>query len=311
MSELLNENANGHIPVLLNEVLEGLAIKPDGTYLDVTGGRGGHSAAILARLNDQGRLFITDRHEPAAKILTTRFKDDARVRVLHQRFSQVFSNLDYPFDGILGDLGISSPQLDDIDLGIGFQASEAPLDMRLDQTGETAADLLAEWAEDDLARIFYIYGGERGSRKIARAIVHDRSAKPFLKTGDLSGLCERVLGKFYRGRKIHPATKVFQALRIAVNDEMGELEAFLDKAPQSLAPGGRLAVISFHEGEDRPVKTAFRKLAQEDAFRLVVKKVITPSEAECAENPRARSAKLRVLERDVEASQNGSAARRL
>ena len=308
---MINEEASGHVPVLLNEVLESLAIKAGGTYLDVTGGRGGHSAAILAHLSEQGRLFITDRHEPAAKILTERFKSDARVKVLHQRFSQVFSNLDFVFDGILADLGISSPQLDDTELGIGFQATEAPLDMRLDQNGETAADLLAEWSEEDLAKIFFVYGGERGSRKIARAIVHDRNAKPFLKTSDLSGLCDRVLGKFYRGRKIHPATKVFQALRIAVNDEMGELETFLAKAPQSLAPEGRLAVISFHEGEDRPVKMAFKKLAQEDAFRLVVKKVIAPSEAECAENPRARSAKLRILEKNVEASQNGSAARRL
>lgn len=288
-----------HQPVLLNEVIEFLNVKPDGVYLDCTGGAGGHSQAILGQLSSSGKMFVCDYHKNTVLKLKEKFADDGRVQVFHVRFSEVFDNLDSKFDGILADFGISSPQLENQDLGIGFQVDDAPLDMRIDHSlQKSAADLLNELSEEDLANVFFEYGGERASRKIAAAIVFDRKQqKHYTTTTELRELCERVLGRFYRGKKIHPATKVFQALRIAVNDELGEVKALLQKAPQSLNSNGRLALISFHSGEDRLVKTKFKELSQTDGFRLPVKKAIKPSLDEIKLNPRARSARLRVLEK--------------
>lgn len=291
-----------HVSVLLAEVLEGLRVRPDGVYCDVTGGLGGHAAAILERLKS-GKLLVCDYHEPTAEQLRQRFAGDARVTVVCERFSQIFNFLPTAFlsgfDGILADFGISSPQLADPSVGIGFQIDGAPLDMRLDRRlARTAADVLATESRDGLADLFWSLGGERGSRRIAAAIVADRDKGVRYDTTDaLRGLCERVLGRDYRGARIHPATKVFQALRIAVNGELDEVAVFLAEAPARLKAGGRLVTIAFHEGEDRLVKRRFRELAMTDGYTLPVRKSIKPSEVELEANPRARSARLRILER--------------
>ena len=293
-----------HVPVLLAPVLEFLSIKPDGTYIDCTGGLGGHSAEILKRLSPSGQLYICDYHAPTLQNLKKRFAEFANVTVVSARFSQVFEKCDFLFDGILADFGISSPQLVDASLGIGFDLDKVPLDMRIDDTlSESAADLLATRSAEELADIFFNFGGERMSRKIAAAIVYDRElGKVYDTTDGLRGLCERVLGKFYRGKKISPATKVFQGLRIAVNKELEEIATFVKIAPTKLKSGGRLVTIAFHEGEDRLVKVAFKSLvqspkAQTSEYFLPEKKSVAPDKEEIAANPRARSAKLRVLER--------------
>lgn len=289
-----------HVPVLLGEALELLNVKKDGLYLDVTGGMGGHSEAIRERLTDSGQLVVSDYHEPSIVLLKKRFSGAKNVRVLHERFSLIFDNLDLPslYDGILADFGISSWQLEE-NTGIAFLQENVPLDMRLDaRFTRTATDILEAVSENELADIFFHLGGERHARHLARIIVHDRATGKIPQTTtDLRQLCERTLGRFYRGKKIHPATKVFQALRIAVNGELEEIRKFLERAPERLCVGGRLVVISFHEGEDRLVKTVFRELAATDRFRLPVRKSIKPSADEVCENPRARSARLRILEK--------------
>lgn len=291
-------NESAHVPVMLAEVLEALQPKPEGSYLDVTGGAGGHSAAILDRLGSAGSLVVGDWSEKAVALLEKKFAHDKRVRVVRSGFSEILEKLEGDFDGILADFGVSSLQLDGDAPGIAFSRSDDELDMRLDNRKTArASDLIATWDAEDLAKIFYEYGGERGSRKIAAAIVMDRKEKPFVRVRELRELCERVLGRFYRGAKIHPATRVFQALRIAVNDELGEIEKFLKKAPQRLVAGGRLVTISFHEGEDRQVKQIFRALAAGGVFALPVRKAVKPGEDEVSNNPRARSARLRSLEK--------------
>lgn len=294
---------SAHVPVLLDEALAALNLKPDGVYLDATGGLGGHSREIAARLDGRGRLLVCDYHEGTAAGLKELFRADPRVSVKRSRFSRVFDALEAPFDagfdGILADFGISSAQLDDPALGIGFQLDGAPLDMRLDgRLKMTAADFLAESSRDELADLFYRLGGERHSRVMGAAIAGDRERGVFYRTTDeLRGLCERVLGRRYRGKKIHPATKVFQALRIAVNGELDEVREFLAVAPGKLKVSGRLVVISFHEGEDGLAKAKFRELASSEGFFLPVRKAVKPGEAEIAANPRSRSARLRILER--------------
>jgi 16S rRNA (cytosine1402-N4)-methyltransferase len=289
----------GHTSVLLKEAIDWLCVDPHGSYLDCTGGVGGHSAELLKRLADDARLIICDYDKKAVSRLKQRFDGDERVQVMHARFSSVFDNLNFSFSGVLADFGISSLQLEDPDLGIGFQLEDAPLDMRIDSNlTETAADILKSRDEAEMADIFYYFGGERAGRRIARAIAHDRTEGTYYTTTkDLKELCARVLGRFYRGRRIDPATKVFQGLRIAVNKELDEVKALLEVAPEKLAVGGRFVVISFHEGEDRLAKKVLRELAQKDGFRLPVRKVTKPSEEEIKENPRARSAKMRILER--------------
>lgn len=294
----------GHTPVLIREVIQSLNIRSDGIYLDATGGGGGHSQEILDHLTAAGQLTICDYHEPSVKRLKDRFENFKNVTVIHERFSRIFEINEGPFDGILADFGISSPQLEDESIGIGFQQEGAPLDMRIDKRLQTtAADILKSYEEEELANLFYELGGERFSRKIAAAIVYDRNIGKFYETTEaLKGLCERVLGRHYRGAKIHPATKIFQALRIAVNGELKEVADFLETAPERLKIGGRLVLISFHEGEDRQVKVKFKELAQKGGFFLVEKKAIQPSDDELLVNPRSRSARLRVLERREAAS---------
>lgn len=290
-----------HTPVMPAEALQGLKVRQGGSYLDCTGGLGGHARMIKEVLSGTGRLVIAERHGESSARLKEMFAACGNVTVALARFSQIFDKVTGEFDGILADLGVSSAQLDDARLGLAFAHAMAPLDMRLDGLGtETAADMLKCLTREELADLFYHHGGERYARKIAAAIVADRErGASFATTADLRGLCERVLGKYYRGAKIHPATKVFQALRIAVNDESGELEALLNLAPQRLGPGGRMVVIAFHEGEDAPVKKKFRELAQSGEFTLPVRKAIKPADTEVRANPRARSARMRVLARKI------------
>ncbi|MBF0107485.1 MAG: 16S rRNA (cytosine(1402)-N(4))-methyltransferase RsmH [Deltaproteobacteria bacterium] len=286
-----------HAPVLLKEAVDALNIKPNGCYLDCTGGLGGHAAAILGRLSAEARLLICDYHRETAESLKQRFTDN-RVSVFNCRFSQIFDNLAFHFDGILADLGISSAQLLDAALGIGFSLKNVFLDMRIDQTLQTtAADILKFSSEEQLADIFYYHGGERAARKMARVIIADRKKNVlYTQTHELADLCSRVLGKYYRGKKIHPATKVFQALRIVVNKEHEEIEALLKTAPGFLNPGGRLVMIAFHSGEDRLVKTKFKELAKSGLYSLPFKKAVKPERQEILSNQRSRSARMRVLQ---------------
>lgn len=292
-------HTDDHDSVLLKEAINLLCVNPDGFYLDCTGGMGGHSQELRARLSSKGRLWICDYHEETVKTLRERFNNDSRVCVVHSRFSAIFDNLNFPFDGILADFGISSPQLSDAELGIGFSMDGAPLDMRIDSSiEETAADVLKKSSEEELANIFFHFGGERASRKIAAAIVYDRKKGKVYETTDaLRDLCSRVLGRYYRNKKIHSATKVFQGLRIAVNKELDEITQLLDQAPARLKCCGRLVLISFHAGEDALVKKRFKELSQTKEFFLPIKKAIQPDREEILQNPRSRSAKMRVLER--------------
>jgi 16S rRNA (cytosine1402-N4)-methyltransferase len=298
-----------HIPVMRDAVLAGLAVKPDGRYLDGTFGRGGHARAILERLGASGRLLLVDRDPEAIASAEREFGGDPRVAIRHANFSRLgeWDEARAGLDGILLDLGVSSPQLDDASRGFSFQ-SDAPLDMRMDPTaGESAAEFLARADEREIADALFRYGEERMSRRIASAIVARRADAPVRTTRELAELVERVLGR--RERNKHPATRAFQALRVQVNDELGSLERALPAAAAALKPGGRLAVISFHSLEDRIVKHFIRgeiprpvrrglppPAVAEPPLRAVGRKLVADS-AEVARNQRARSAVLRVAER--------------
>lgn len=295
-------------------MLHFLAVRPDGVYVDGTFGRGGHSRAILAGLGPDGRLLALDRDPAAVAAGEELAAADPRFRIRHARFSALGAvlageGLAGRVDGILLDIGVSSPQLDDPARGFGFRA-DGPLDMRMDPgSGVSAADWLAVAAEEDIAAVLWRYGEERASRRIARAIVVARTAGPLRTTGQLAGIIAGVV-RGEPGR--HPATRSFQAIRIHINAELDELEAGLAAARAALAVGGRLCVISFHSLEDRLVKRfmrdhsrvdpALRRLpvipesAQPD-FTLVTTRGVRAGEAELAVNPRARSAVLRVAER--------------
>jgi len=308
-----SEEGVGHTPVLLAQVLESLDVRPDGVYLDATFGRGGHAGAILSRLGADGRLLCLDR-DPAAIAGAGDIAADARVSLQHAEFSRLAECADRVrpglyFDGILFDLGVSSPQLDTPARGFSFLA-DGPLDMRMNpEHGASAADVVNHAGEAELARIFFEYGEERFARRIARAIVTDRRERPFRTTQDLAGLITRVAPS--RERHKHPATRVFQALRIHVNRELDELRQGLDRALERLKAGGRLAVISFHSLEDRMVKRFMRDHAQVDPVYAglpqiplqalptlkLIGKSIEPTPQEIEHNPRTRSARLRVAER--------------
>ncbi|MDX2096302.1 MAG: 16S rRNA (cytosine(1402)-N(4))-methyltransferase RsmH [Leptolyngbyaceae cyanobacterium bins.59] len=279
-----------HIPVLSRELLEGLKISPGGHYLDATVGGGGHSSQILAA-DPSVRVTAIDQDEraiAAAQEKLAEFGD--RVQFWRGNFAS-YQPGSQKFDGILADLGVSSAQLDQPERGFSFR-HEAALDMRMDQRQAlTAAEVINEWDEVELARIFYIYGEERLSRRIARNIVEQR---PFQTTTELAETISRCVPRQYRYGRIHPATRVFQALRIAVNQELTVLETLIEKAPTWLKPEGRLVLISFHSLEDRLVKHGFR---EHPLLQVLTKKPILPTEAEMAENPRARSAKLRIAQR--------------
>jgi 16S rRNA (cytosine1402-N4)-methyltransferase len=286
-----------HTPVLAEEALRWLRIEPGGTYLDATVGLGGHSAEIARRLTT-GRLIGLDRDAGALEIARERLKGYEEKIVLVQadfsRIDEVARELDLPpLNGILADLGVSSLQLDTAERGFSFRFA-GPLDMRMDsRMALTAADIVNETAETELADLLYRLGEERDSRRIARAILR---ARPIRSTEHLATVVAGA--RTSRGRqKLHPATKTFLALRIAVNREMEELGQFLNRAPATLAPGACWVVLSYHSLEDRMVKQEFRRLAGEGVLNVLTRKVVRPSEAEIAANPRARSAKMRVAEK--------------
>lgn len=295
-----------HVPVLLEEVLAGLAVRPEGLYVDATFGRGGHSRAILARLGPEGRLVALDR-DPQA-ILAQEARNlcaDSRFMLVHAPFSRLAESLagrDLAC-GILLDLGVSSPQLDDPERGFSF-LRDGPLDMRMDTTsGVSAADWLAHAPEREIADVLSTLGEERFARRIARALVGERARQPIRTTHQLAELVARV--QPFRDRHKHPATRTFQAVRMHINGELAELQAALAQSVALLAPGGRLVVVAFHSLEDRIVKRFMRDAERGAApgFFPVpstlrrVGRSIRPAESECAANPRARSAVLRVAER--------------
>jgi 16S rRNA (cytosine1402-N4)-methyltransferase len=299
-----------HIPVMLGEAVEGLSVQSDGRYLDGTFGRGGHARAVLSRLGSDGRLLLMDRDPTAIAAAEAEFAGDARVSIRHANFSSLaeWEETAAGLDGVLLDLGVSSPQLDEAARGFSFMA-DAPLDMRMDTTqGESAADFLAHASEREITEVLWNYGEERHGRRIARAIVADRDATPFTRTGQLAALIERVVGRREPGK--HPATRSFQALRIRVNGELDALQQGLNAALERLKPGGRLSVISFHSLEDRAVKLFIRDqsgrvqnsrrgppVAATAARLMPIGKAQFPSDAELAANPRSRSAVLRVAEK--------------
>lgn len=292
-----------HIPVLLDDVVDLLAVRPGGLYVDGTLGWGGHAAAIVAR---GGRLVGTDRDPDALAAARARLGPDAELH--HATFSALPALLgDRRADGILLDLGVSSPQLDRPERGFSFRAI-GPLDMRMDPTsGEPVWAWLDRVGADELADVLWRYGEERGSRRVARAIVQRRTEADVEPLRTTRQLAELVASVVPADGRIHPATRTFQALRIFVNDELGELERALDALPGCLAPGGRMVVISFHSLEDRAVKQRFRALAGEDAERDLYGRPVSTPEFRLVErkarkggddgNPRARSARVRALER--------------
>lgn len=294
-----------HVPVLYNEVLVGLQPKPGGFYVDGTVGAGGHAAGILERSSPDGRLLGLDRDPAAlavARAALARFGE--RVRLVQASYTELARYAtEGSADGVLLDLGLSSLQLDDPARGFAFRY-DGPLDMRYDPaTTLTAAEIVNEWPVDELADLIYKYGEERHSRRIARAIV---AARPLRTTGELAEVVARAIGgrRGERREKTHPATRTFQALRVAVNGELEALGTVLPLAIRVLKPGGRLAVISFHSLEDRIVKQFIRARSRPGEaanimpdLREVTRKPVEPEEAEIAANPRARSARLRVAEK--------------
>lgn len=290
-----------HVPVMLDEVLEALAPGRGGTYVDGTVGLGGHAAAVLE--SGATRLIGIDRDSEALAVARERLAEFGdRVALLHGDYRHLDRLLDEagagPVAGILVDLGLSSFQLESGERGFSFQRDE-PLDMRMDRTsGPTAADLLAETDERELADLIFAFGEERYSRRIARAIVAARGEAPIETTGRLAAIVRRAVPRKGYSR-IDPATRTFQALRIRVNDELEGLDRFLEAACARLAPGGRLAVIAFHSLEDRVVKHTMRRLAGDEGagLRLLWRKARQPGDIEVTGNPRARSAKLRAVER--------------
>lgn len=301
-----------HIPVLLAECLEGLAVRPGGRYIDGTLGGGGHTQAILQASAPDGQVLGLDADPAAIRRVSERLAEPiaaGRLRLVHTPFeamAAVAQAEDFaPVDGILLDLGLSSFQLETPERGFAF-AQDGPLDMRFDPTrGKSAADILNQRDAEEIADLIYRYGEERMSRRIARQIVENR---PIATTSQLAALVERAVGG-RKGQRIHPATRTFQALRIAVNDELGQLERVLAQTLDLLAPGGRLAVISFHSLEDRIVKVWMRDESRtyipdphniyggqerEARLHILTKHPLVAGDEEIARNPRSRSAKLRI-----------------
>lgn len=303
-----------HIPVLFEQALEALNISPSGIYMDGTFGRGGHSAAILQQLGDAGRLLAIDKDPQAIAHAEERFGTDKRFSIKHGSFAMLEqlaqqSDVAGKVSGLLLDLGVSSPQLDDPQRGFSF-LRDGPLDMRMDTTsGMSAAQWLTVAEGKDIAYVLKEYGDERFARRIARAIVDARQQQPIATTGQLAAIIEQACPT--REREKHPATRSFQAIRIYINGELEDLQQCLDQSLDVLAPGARLVVISFHSLEDRMVKRFIRDCERGDDFPpglpvtqeqlkpklKAVGKAIYPSAGEVASNPRARSAVLRVAER--------------
>lgn len=293
-----------HIPVMLDEVLDLTEPQPGDVALDCTVGRGGHSAAMIERITPGGRLIALDADPANAEFARRRLAPIAEsagveLTVAHANFADAPAALRRGgverVDLLLADLGFASNQMDDPQRGLSFQ-QDGPLDMRLDPTlTTTAADLLAKLSEKDLADLIYRYGEERLSRPISRKIVARRGSAPMTNTRELADMCCAAYGPRARRQRTHPATRTFQALRIAVNDELGRLEALLESIPSIASPGARMAIISFHSLEDRAVKQAFRQYAADGLADRVTRKPARPGDHECRANPRSRSAKLRVI----------------
>ena len=312
----MSEQVFSHKPVLLDECLEALAIRPDGVYLDGTLGRAGHSLEILRRLTAGGRLIGLDRDGTALEAARVRLAEYAdRVTLVHSNFdrvSEILAELDIPgVDGMLFDLGVSSPQLDDASRGFSYM-HDAPLDMRMSQQGETAADLVNTLSREDLARILRDYGEEPFAWQIAGKIEEARENAPIETTLQLADIVASAMPPAERRKNKNPSRRTFQALRIAVNHELDALEEGLDTIFEHLAPGGRLCVITFHSLEDRLVKNKFRRWATactcppefpvcvcggKAKAKLITRKPIEANTQELEENRRSRSAHLRVLEK--------------
>lgn len=296
-----------HISVLLNESIESLNIKGNGKYIDATLGYAGHSSEILRRLEKEGFLFAFDQDEEAVKFSTEKLnKINSNFKIFHTNFKNMKEYIDEKVDGILFDLGVSSPQLDETERGFSYH-NDAPLDMRMDKRQKlTAYDVVNNYNLEKLIKIFYEYGEEKYSRNIAREIIKNR---PINTTLELAEIIKSSVPEKYRN-SAHPARKVFQAIRIEVNQELEILEQALLDAFSLLNSGGRISVITFHSLEDRIVKNVFKKLTEEDEVskklpttktnqkaKLITKKPIIPSEEELEKNRRSRSAKLRVIEK--------------
>lgn len=313
-----------HITVLKAEATEGLSIKPGGIYVDCTLGGGGHSSVILSKLSEGGRLIAFDQddwaHENAKEVLSPYRDRLTLVKSNFRHLQEKLLELDFvpkkdglpQVDGILFDLGVSSPQFDEGERGFSYNA-DAPLDMRMDQSAAlTARDIINDWPEKEIARILFQYGEEKFSRRIAKVIVDQRKTSPIETTGELVELIKAGIPAAARRTGGHPAKRSFQALRIAVNDELGAFEEGLHAAVRCLAPGGRVSVITFHSLEDRICKQIFASYVEkctcppdfpmcvcggQGQLKLINRKPIVPSEEELAHNSRARSAKLRVAEK--------------
>ncbi|MGY3820002.1 16S rRNA (cytosine(1402)-N(4))-methyltransferase RsmH [Ligilactobacillus salivarius] len=308
-----------HITVLLNEAVDGLNIKPDGTYVDCTLGGGGHSGLILSKLSENGRLYSFDQDITAINFNKDKFKEEnelGKINFIKSNFRNISEELNkrniLGVDGILYDLGVSSPQFDNADRGFSYNY-DAPLDMRMDQSQSlTARDVVNDWSYEQLVRIFFRYGEEKFAKSIARRIEKVRQQTPIETTGQLVDLIKEAIPAKARRKGGHPAKKTFQAIRIAVNDELGALEESLEQALDLLNPGGRISVITFQSLEDRLVKVMFKQKtslpelppglpvipdSQKVEYKLITRKPIVPSEDEITHNNRAHSAKLRIIEK--------------
>ncbi len=295
-------NRPRHVPVLLEEVLEYLNVRPGGVICDATLGLAGHSTAIAKRLGGKGRLIGFDRDPEAMEAAKVRLEEVKaelgeempEVVLVAKAFSEAASEIEpASLDGLLADFGVSSLQLDEAHRGFSFR-SEGPLDMRMDtRSGETAEQVVNQEDENELANLIYEFGEERRSRRIARAIVR---ARPITTTAELARVVSAAAPSM-KGDKIHPATRTFQALRIRVNNELGEIQSLLKSAGSLLKPGGRLVLISFHSLEDRLVKDAFREAGRAKVFEVLTKKPVVADEQEQMRNPRSRSAKVRAAEK--------------
>jgi len=293
-----------HTPVLTETLAEQIALPPDGVMVDATIGHGGHSLLLGKTLGPEAVIVGFDVDKNAVRRAQVNLKELAcKVILLHSNFARINEQLRNQgikkVDLILADLGVSSSQLADAGFGLSFRTN-MPLDMRIDKRlKRTAADIINKSDEKSLADLIYRFGQDRASRRIARFIVRQREIEPIKTTGQLAGIVCKAFGKIQRGRRsrIHPATRTFQALRIAVNDELENLKKLLASAPELLNKNGYIAVISFHSLEDRLVKSDFRQNGMSDIYRIVTKKPIVPTREEIKENRRARSAKLRIAQK--------------
>ncbi|MCL4425216.1 MAG: 16S rRNA (cytosine(1402)-N(4))-methyltransferase RsmH [Firmicutes bacterium] len=294
-----------HTPVLLEEVLEYLNCRPGGTYIDATVGEGGHAAAILEKSGPEGRIIGLDQDPEAIRATAEKlagFGPRAKLYNLNfRRLQEVAAELDGPVDGVLFDLGVSSRQLDLVERGFTYR-EEGPLDMRMNlETERTAAELVNHLPERELSSLIYRYGEERWASRIARFILAARKRGPISTTRELVEIIKAAIPAAARRKGPHPAKRTFQALRIAVNDELGALQEGVRQAVEVLSPGGRLVVISFHSLEDGKVKGIFREFGEKGngQLRIITRKPVLPREEEVTANPRARSAKLRAAEKAI------------